>query len=57
VNAGITPPDELIAAGCVRRGADYVVIGAYSNGRLMEAFGGVTKRMLDNSKVPLVLGH
>src|SRR3569623_1538215 len=57
VARGDAAPDDLIAAECARWSADYVVMGAYSHGQLMEAFGGVTKRMLDNSKVPLVLGH
>ena len=37
--------------------ADYIVMGAYGRGRLRETFGGVTKRMLTNSKLPLLLGH
>ena len=49
--------DQLIAEEAARWQADYVVMGAYGRGRLMEAFGGVTKRMLTNSKLPLVLGH
>lgn len=57
VEEGPSDPDALIADECRRWHADYVVMGAYSRGRLMEAFGGVTKRMLDNSAVPLVLGH
>jgi len=51
------PADQLIAEEAARWQADYVVMGAYGRGRLMEAFGGVTKRMLTNSKLPLVLGH
>lgn len=54
---GLHAPDQLIADECARWRADYVVMGAYSRGRLMEAFGGVTKRMLTNSTLPLVLGH
>lgn len=50
-------PDELIAEEAERWQADYVVMGAYSHGRLMEAFGGVTKRMLSRSALPLLLGH
>jgi len=57
VEAGLDDPDKLIADECARWRADYVVMGAYSHGRLMEAFGGVTKRMLAKSAVPLVLGH
>lgn len=37
--------------------ADYIVMGAYSRGRLRETFGGVTKTMLAKSRLPLVLGH
>jgi len=46
-----------IAAECERWRADYVVMGAYGRGRWREAFGGVTKKMLDRSTVPLVLSH
>ena len=49
--------DQLIAEEAGRFEADYVVMGAYGRGRLMETFGGVTKRMLTNSKLPLVLAH
>lgn len=49
--------DELIATEARLWRADYVLMGAYSHGRLMEAFGGVTKRMLAGSGLPLVLGH
>ena len=54
---GLQTVDELIAEQCQIWHADYVVMGAYSRGRLMEAFGGVTKRMLSRSRFPLVLGH
>lgn len=54
---GLHPADRLIAEEAERWRADYVIMGAYSHGRLMESFGGVTKRMLSNSKLPLVLGH
>lgn len=54
---GFVPADRLIAKECGAFGADFVVMGAYSRGRLMEAFGGVTKRMLNDAPVPLVLGH
>jgi len=37
--------------------ADYIVMGAYGHGRLRETFGGVTKRMLTHSVLPLILGH
>lgn len=51
------PADRLIAEEARHWRADYIVMGAYSHGRLMESFGGVTRRMLSNSKLPLVLGH
>lgn len=54
---GLTPADKRIADEVSRWGADYVVMGAFGRGRLMEAFGGVTKRMLASSRVPLLLGH
>ncbi|KRB81508.1 universal stress protein UspA [Sphingomonas sp. Root710] len=54
---GFHSVDRLIAEEAARWRADYVIMGAYSHGRLMESFGGVTKRMLSNSKLPLVLGH
>jgi nucleotide-binding universal stress UspA family protein len=57
IEDGLHAPDQLIAEECARWHADYVVMGAYGHGRLMEAFGGVTKRMLTQCKVPLVLGH
>ncbi|MBK6411635.1 universal stress protein [Sphingopyxis sp.] len=37
--------------------ADLIVMGAYGRGRLRETFGGVTKRMLSDSKLPLLLAH
>lgn len=57
IEDGLTPADKLIREECDRWNADYVLMGAYGRGRLMEAFGGVTKRMLATSEVPLVLGH
>jgi nucleotide-binding universal stress UspA family protein len=57
VENGSQAADQLIAAAAVAYDADYVLMGAYSHGRLMETFGGVTKRMLRNAKLPLILGH
>ncbi len=38
--------------------ADYIVMGAFGHTRAREAiFGGVTRTMLDESKVPLLLAH
>ena len=50
-------PDRLIEDEATRWHADYVLMGAYGHGRLRETFGGVTKRMLSNSTLPLILGH
>lgn len=47
--------DGLIVDECGRFGADYVVMGAYTHGRTAELFGGVTRRMLSGSTLPLVL--
>ena len=49
--------DTLIAKEAESWRADYIVMGAYGRGRLRETFGGVTKRMLLDSKLPLLLGH
>jgi len=57
IRDGLSAPDRLIGEECARWRADYCLMGAYSHGRLIESFGGVTKRMLTHSAVPLVLGH
>lgn len=57
VDDGLTAADQLIADEAANWHADYILMGAYGRGRLMETFGGVTKRMLANSKFPLLLGH
>jgi len=49
--------DTLIASEASHFCADYIVMGAYGQGRLRETFGGVTKRMLQESKLPLLLGR
>lgn len=54
---GKAAADELISAECRDWRADYVVMGAYGRGRLREVFGGVTKRMLNMSSIPMVLAH
>lgn len=57
VERGGLAVDFLIAEEARIWGADYILMGAYSHGRMMETFGGVTKRMLAGSELPLVLGH
>lgn len=49
--------DRLIDNAARHWRADYILMGAYGHGRLAEAFGGVTKRMLSQCKLPLVIGH
>lgn len=49
--------DALIAAECERWRADYVVMGAFSGGAWRETFGGVTRSLLNESRVPLILSH
>ncbi len=50
-------PDVLIGREGESWRADYVVMGAYGRGRLRETFGGVTRRMLQDSALPLLLAH
>ncbi|SDA36422.1 universal stress protein [Sphingomonas sp. NFR15] len=57
IENGTEAADQLIAAEAIAFHADYVLMGAYSHGRLMETFGGVTRRMLGEAKLPLILGH
>ncbi len=39
-------------------GADYIVMGAFGHSRAREAlFGGVTRTLLENSEIPLLLAH
>ena len=49
---------KVIDNECERWGAHWCLMGAYGHSRLREAlFGGVTRQMLTDSNVPLVLGH
>lgn len=49
---------EALLALCADRHPSYCVMGAYSHARIRESlFGGVTRRMLRESPVPLILGH
>jgi len=58
VKDGSRAADELIMEHCSAWRADYCLMGAYSRSRVTEAlFGGVTRRMLSLSKLPLVLGR
>jgi nucleotide-binding universal stress UspA family protein len=49
---------DILLDLCKERGPAYCVMGAYGHSRLREGlFGGVTRRMLADSPVPLLLGH
>ncbi|WP_066552265.1 universal stress protein [Croceicoccus bisphenolivorans] len=49
---------DMVLAHAGHFGADYIVMGAYGKPRLAEAvFGGVTRTMLIESTVPLLVAH
>jgi nucleotide-binding universal stress UspA family protein len=51
-------PAEVLLEAAKNRGAGYMVLGAYGHARLFEmVFGGVTRRMLKDPPIPLVLAH
>lgn len=50
--------DAVILRNAAEYGAAYCLMGAYGHARTVEAlFGGVTRRMLQTSAIPLVLVH
>lgn len=52
------PIHEVLLGAATTLGAGYIVMGAYGHSRLREAvLGGVTRRMMQESPVPLLLGH
>ena len=53
-----TAPSDLIRDACASLQPGYCVMGAYGHAQLREAiFGGVTRSMLSDSPVPLVIAH
>ena len=51
-------PADVLMEAAENRGAGYVVLGAYGHTRMFEmVFGGVTRRMLNNPPLPLILAH
>jgi nucleotide-binding universal stress UspA family protein len=55
---GKDDPEVLIARKVVDLGASMLVMGAYTHSRAREfVFGGVTRRMLQEARVPLFLAH
>ncbi|WP_022684647.1 universal stress protein [Sphingobium bisphenolivorans] len=57
LNDRLHPVDAIIEEEASQWKADYVIMGAFGRGRIMETFGGVTRRLLTRGKLPLVLGH
>lgn len=53
----LNPVDAIIEEEAKQWKADYVIMGAYGRGRIMETFGGVTRRLLTRGKIPFILGH
>lgn len=52
------PIDAEVRRGCDELGASYCLMGAFGRSPFAESvFGGVTRKMLSTSKIPLVLGH
>ena len=50
--------DTIILRHATDYGAAYCLMGAYGHARTLEAlFGGVTRRMLQTSSIPLVIVH
>ena len=57
IDDGLRTVDTRIMDECAQWKPGYVLMGAYNHGRIMQSFGGITKRMLAHCTVPLVLGH
>ncbi len=52
------PVADVIRAFAVENGSDLIVLGAYSHARSREfIFGGVTRSLLKNVTVPMLLAH
>ena len=51
-------PAEVLLEAAESRDAGYVVLGVYGHSRLLEmVFGGVTRRILIDPPLPLILAH
>ena len=49
---------EVVLEECVRSGADLLVKGAYTQSRLRQLmFGGATRHVLANARIPVVMAH
>ena len=52
------PVAKIILAYAERHDADLIVVGAYSHNRTAEmVFGGVTRSLLRDAAVPLLIAH
>ena len=52
------PVGEIVLAEAASRGADMIVMGAYTQSRLRRMIlGGVTRHVLSNATVPLLMSH
>lgn len=52
------PIAKALIREAVARGADYIVMGGFGQARLVEAvFGGVSRTMLSESPIPIVMTH
>ena len=52
------PTADLLIAEAKAEGADYVVMGAFGRSRIVEAIlGGVSREMLGESPIPIVMAH
>lgn len=55
---GVLPIGDTILAEARSYGADYIVMGGFGHSRVVEAlFGGVSREMLTESPVPIVMAH
>jgi nucleotide-binding universal stress UspA family protein len=56
--ADLLPVGETILAEAQRECADYIVMGGFGHSRMVEAlFGGVTRLILSESPIPVLLAH
>lgn len=52
------PTGDALLAEAKAEGADYIVLGAFGRGRIVEAvFGGVSREMLSESPIPVLMRH
>lgn len=58
IERGKLTPGDAILAECARSGADLLIKGAYTQSRLRQLiFGGATRHVLANARLPVLLAH